>query len=278
MGIVRLLVYTNIWVALAAPSALWFTSTLLGLQTEYPIYFFVFFATLFTYNIQRLYKAGKYYAFSEQFRHRWVIRHEKPLYILTLLSGTTLFFLLFFVPFSYLLWLAPAGLVSAMYFIPFFGTGASKKRLRDTPFLKIFLVAFVWSWVSVAAIGITAGKPVVEWVHLTLFQFFFCFALTIPFDIRDARFDAREGLKTFVSQWGVGCAKIFAVACFLLALAALFFSSVSGMQFLILAVYIFIAAICVGIASSQSHELYYGFWLDGIFLLQGPLVYLAVYI
>lgn len=275
MKLIRWLVYSNVWVSLVAPSMLWFGAIMLGESLGKELYAFVFSATLFTYNIQRLYKASDYLAPDTLERHKWIWEHRRMLQFITLLAGLSTFVCLFFVPYTYLLWLIPAGLVSALYFIPFFGEKPKQKRLRDVPFLKIGLVAFVWTWISIVGVALMADKPFSQWWGLAAFQFLFCFGLTVPFDIRDAAFDLQEGTKTFVSHWGERGAKLMATACFIIGLLCLAVSPVHGSLFLVLVMYMFVAAFSVWFTSPRRHELYYGFWLDGIFLFQGAVVFAA---
>lgn len=272
MAIIRWIVYSNVWVSLVAPSMLWSTSMLLDVILPPILYVFVFASTLFTYNVQRLYKAEDFLAPDTLYRHRWIWEHRRILQAITLMSGMVAFVCLFLVPFMFLLWLMPAVLVSIFYFIPFYG---KKKRLRDIPLLKINLVAFVWSWATVACVCLMLEKPIMEWIGLLGFQFLFCFGLTVPFDIRDARFDKAEGIKTFVSQWGINNSKWFSTLCFVFALGCLFFFQMPAAVFFFICLYISLATVSLWFASPQRHELYYGFWLDGIFLMQGPVVFVA---
>jgi 4-hydroxybenzoate polyprenyltransferase len=278
MALVRWIVYSNLWVSLVAPSMLWSTSILMGKKLDESFYVFVFSATLFTYNIQRLYKATDFISNSVLYRHRWIWENRKALWLLTYLSGISTIVCLFFVPFQFLLWLLPAGIISAFYFIPFYRSGKKWKRLRDIPLLKIVLVSLVWAWVSVFCVAKMLGKPQVVWVPVFVFQFFFCFAVTVPFDIRDAEFDKAEGTKTFVSIWGANKAKWLSTVCFAISLAGLYFLDLPLLSFLTLILFFVLGCISVWFSSSSRHELYYGFWLDGLFIFQGPVTFFAVYI
>ena len=278
MALIRWIVYSNLWVSLVAPSMLWSTAVLLGEKLDGSIYVFVFSATLFTYNIQRLYKATDFISNSVLYRHRWIWENRKALWLLTYLSGLSTAICLFFVPFCFLAWLFPAGIISAFYFIPFYRSGNKWKRLRDVPLLKIVLVSFVWAWVAVFCVAQILEKPKDTWIPVFVFQFFFCFAVTIPFDIRDAKFDRAEGTKTFVSIWGVNKAKCLSATCFIISLAALYFSDLPLLSFLVIILFFVFGCVSVWFSSPSRHELYYGFWLDGLFILQGPVMFSAVYI
>jgi len=278
MAFIRWIVYSNLWVSLVAPSMLWSTAVLLGVELDVSFYIFVFSATLFTYNIQRLYKAADFISDSVLYRHRWIWENRKTLWLLTYLSGISTIICLFLVPFHFLVWVFPAGIISALYFIPFYRSGNKWKRLRDVPLLKIVLVSFVWAWVTVFCMAQILVKPHEAWVPVFIFQFFFCFAVTVPFDIRDAEFDYAEGTKTFVSIWGVNKAKCLSTVCFIFSLLGLYCSGLPLLSFWVVTLFFVFGCVSVWFASPKRHELYYGFWLDGLFILQGPVMFSAVYI
>jgi len=257
---------------------LWLTAMVLGEEPHPMWYVFVYASTLFTYNIQRLFKASEYLGPQILGRHRWIWEHRPVLHVLTVLSGCVALVCLFYVPFGFLLWLLPSGFISALYFIPFYRTGGRWKRLRDVPLLKINLVAFTWAWTLVAAPALVFQKPVEGWWALLVFEFFFCFGVTVPFDIRDSQHDRSEGTRTFVSEWGVARVRWFSIVSLLTGLLPLLwagFPLAVGLAFVFL---VLAAGVSVLFASETRDELYYGFWLDGLIVVQGPVVWVALYL
>lgn len=252
---------------------LWMTALLLRLEFSPALYIFVYAATLFTYNIQRLFKAGAYLEPQILGRHRWILERRPALHALTVLAGLVMSGCVFFVPLRFLLWLLPAGCISLLYFVPFISSGQNRKRLREVPLLKINLVGFTWVWALLVAPALTYGvSPNMFW-SLAVFEFFLCFGLTVPFDIRDSRHDRQEGTRTFVSEWGVRLAKGFSVASLLTGLFFLLFAGLGLPVFLFFVTWVLLACFSVSFASENRDELYYGFWLDGFIVLQGPLLY-----
>lgn len=271
----RWLVFSNVWVALAAPSILGMTALLFGFRPGTALYVFVYAATLFTYNIQRLFKAGDYLGPQTLGRHRWIWDHRPVLHTVTALAALTALVCVFFIPFDFLMWLSPAAFISALYFIPFYPSEGKWKRLRDIPLLKINLVGFTWTWALVAAPALTFGIPWQAWWPLFGFEFFLCFGLTVPFDIRDAKHDRAEGTRTFVSEWGVRRAKWFSVASMLTALFFLPFGNFPISAYIVLIFLVLGASFSVYFATEDRDELFYGFWLDGFIVAQGPLIFLS---
>lgn len=79
-------------------------------------------------------------------------------------------------------------------------------RLRDIPFLKLFLIAAVWSGSSVLlpAVELGAIAAIDEKVKFLFYlQFLFIFIITLPFDINDLRVDTSIGLRTLPSILGI---------------------------------------------------------------------------
>lgn len=267
MRLLRTLVYGNVWVALAAPSMLWVTALQFSLKPEPVWFFFVFFATLFTYNMQRLFMAGRYLSPQLLGRHAWIMRYRKGLFGLTFSALLALVFCLFFIPLVYVLYLLPSGFFSLLYVLPVWG----QKRLRDLPFVKIILVAFTWSWALVAAPSLVFGLLPQQWLPLFGFEFLLCFGLTVPFDVRDAEHDREVGTRTFVTALGLPLAKKLSLFCFVLAALFVWLGGmmpVSAFMLLLLA-----GTLAVWYNRPGRSDLYYGFALDGIFVVQGLVLY-----
>ncbi|PSR09610.1 MAG: hypothetical protein DA408_21405 [Bacteroidetes bacterium] len=118
-----------------------------------------------------------------------------------------------------LLLLAPSGIALA-YVLPLL----NGRRLRDLPYLKIFLIAIAWSWITVVTPAHVAGVSLnwpVAWMLVE--RCCFIFAITIPFDIRDLAMDEQAGVSTLPRHWGIAKAKqmaYLALAGMLLAVAA----------------------------------------------------------
>src|SRR5690606_39484239 len=94
------------------------------------------------------------------------------------------------------------GFVSFFYSIPLSGLG-----LRTIPFLKLFLIAFVWAGSSIGLL-LVVHHSLIQYQLLFFSVFFFVIGITIPFDIRDKSTD-ESGLKTIPQVIGILPSKIF---------------------------------------------------------------------
>ena len=89
---IRFLVFSNILVAFSVLAFTLSTEILLGIEANYKVSQFVFCATLFAYNFQRVVRIekGKYHI-----RKEWLNRHKIAIYGLMLLGGLMSAYLFF---------------------------------------------------------------------------------------------------------------------------------------------------------------------------------------
>ncbi|MCC6584897.1 MAG: UbiA family prenyltransferase, partial [Chitinophagales bacterium] len=87
-------------------------------------------------------------------------------------------------------------------------------RLRDFPFVKIFLIALVWSLTSVVLPALENNINLLERRDVLVVlaaQFVYILFITLPFDINDAQVDKASGIKTIPSVFGIRFSKITAL-------------------------------------------------------------------
>jgi len=87
------------------------------------------------------------------------------------------------------------------YFFPILKINRQAFSIRQIPYLKIFFISIIWSFTTVIPtafefqIDITDSRIYIALIS----RFFFIFAITLPFDIRDHLQDKREGLVTLAN-------------------------------------------------------------------------------
>ncbi len=242
---------------------------------------FVFFATLLVYNLNLLegMKSLKTSAF-RSVRHNWIVKHEKFIWAFSFLSLIISVGELTALKRDTLIFLLVPGLFALGYAVPIKLPGVKTIRLREVPFVKIFLVAWVWG-------TFTVGLPLVQQGGLSeLFQlksfliFFaravFIFAITIPFDIRDLAYDSDKSVVTIPSRFGIEQSKYFSL--FLLFV----FTVISFIRFqagfcdlpvlFALLISAFTTAGLVMMINIKRKELFYSGFMEGTMLLQWVLV------
>lgn len=275
---IDLILYSNLWIAIAALAMALQTQLFLFGRLQYSPYFpFLFCGTLFLYAIHRIVGLQKSEPFQEKGRY-WVIAtfksHIRFYAGLSALVGAYFFFQL---DLSFQLSLFAPALLSLAYVIPLF---AGKKRLRDFHFIKIFLIALVWTWLTVIMPAIYYS---LEFQLCTLLMVLertcFVFAITIPFDIRDLEIDRFNKVKTLPYRLGIKKSK--AIALVSLAMA-LFFAwlnyytlGISLLQWLAYGLSCLVAAWLVLKSSTSQHDYFYTGLMDGTMILQAGLVFLV---
>lgn len=267
MKLLSRLVYSNLWVALAAPSVLYVHAVTLDSEFPTEMYVFVFFGVLFTYNIQRLYLTDTFLSPELLTRHRWIIENRPYLWFITFSSILPMLFCIPRLPLRFLLFLTPAMVLSVLYFLPILPGG---KRLRDLPLIKIPLVAITWAWVLIIA---PAEGSMENILPLFLFELLLFFAVTLPFDLRDKLHDQKSGTITWAIRLGEKKTKRLALALVALSLIPLsvFFSSA---PFIPLVLSVSLTGAILFRVNEQRNDLYYGFLLDGSLVIQGPVLWL----
>lgn len=244
---------------------------------------FVFFSTLLVYNLNLLegMKGLKSSAF-RSVRHNWIVKHENFIWAFSVLSLIISVAELTALKKDTLIFLLVPGLFALGYAVPIKLPGMKTIRLRELPFVKIFLVAWVWG-------TLTVGLPIVqqsgtqELVKTESFLLFFSravfiFAITIPFDIRDLAYDNDKHIATIPSRFGIQKSKYFS----LLLLALL--TSISFLRFQFgFCNYTELAALMLSAATTAAliimvtrkrNELFYSGLMEGTMLLQWVIIML----
>jgi len=274
---INLVLYSNLWIALCAVAMVLQTELIFLRKLQWSNYAaFVFTATLFVYALHRVVGLEKVAAFQEKGRFLVISNFKSHIAIYAALAGIACFY--FFVKMA---WWAQVSLVvpsilSLGYVLPIFG---KKRRLRDFNFIKIFLIAIVWSWVTVLIPATYCGQIFsMDLLIMAIERAAFIFALTLPFDIRDLKVDQHTGVKTIPAAIGKKNAKLLAASSLALMLILVqiniangFYLNLNLLPFLLST---FISTIFIYYADDNRHDYLYTAGVDGMMILQGVLVYI----
>lgn len=275
------IINSNIYISLAAVALTIETQIQLGLKPQWhPYLFIIFFATLFEYNLHRLITVLTNKEALNSEKHRWVNENLAGFYVLVAASVVGFAVVAVLAKKEVLITFAPIALVTLFYSLPIPVHSRPWFRLREIPYLKIFLIAMVWS-ASTILLPIVQFSGIFDNTHVALLlteRFFFLFAIAIPFDLRDFDADRREGLKTF-ARFGEKKAMAMSYTALILFFMISVFHFLSRAEIFITFA-LGLSAICTFISfwSPKIRKLphyHYGI-LDGAMLLQGAMV-LAFY-
>jgi len=160
----------------------------IGQERDTLLILWVFMATLCIYTAQRLVKLKSYSLHTEQMA--WVAKQRISLTCIAGISALGTGIIGLMLPFMAMWSLWPWALISLLYALPFIPEGKDKKALRETPGIKIFLIAAVWTGITlVLPMKISGINIGLAEKAMLLERFLFILAITIPFDIRDMKMD-----------------------------------------------------------------------------------------
>ena len=248
---------TNFFVALAV-LCLHLSSQILLNSSNRNISIFIFFATILTYNFQRIIiiKNG-----IDNKKRLWIKKNKKTIYF-TAISSLAISFILFLnfkLPTQ--IAIIVCSIISFLY--PLY--------LRSIPYFKIFIISIVWTFVSITLLVIENDVYIDQNIYyLHISRFCFVFAITIPFDIRDIAIDFKN-IKTIPIRFGekisryIGVIFIFINQFIMLKLYLLDF--ISYQIFYATIVLFFITTILIMQSSSKRKDIYFSFGVESASIL-----------
>lgn len=275
IAFIDLLFYSNLWIALAAYAMAAQTQYLiLGHIEPSPFLGFTFTATLFLYAIHRLVGLSKAKPFQENGRYSVIQRFKTHILLYALIAAGLACYCFMLMPYRLQLGCLFPCFLSLGYVLPLFG---NQRRLRDFNYIKIFLIAISWSWITVLLTAQELSLSSQFAVYLMFVErALFVFAITIPFDIRDLAVDKFNKVKTIPAVWGVKPAKNLAYAALLLSAALIVLSIFTSFYALntgiALLISLAIAVLAVWGSGRYEHDYYYTGFVDGTMLIQALLV------
>ncbi len=199
----RILIASNLWVGLAvcALSMLSFSEPISAVAIFYSA--FLLFGTASAYSYMRWVKLIQGEALPSSPKLGWS-NNLTIAFISTLGMGIiSLAFLKQIISLGLLYALAPGFLIAFLYPLAFPNPHRFFSSLRSIPMLKLFLIAFAWSWLSFGVPHlISEGLWTFHTYLELLMRIILVAALTIPFDVRDLDLDAAQ-LKTIPQLLGL---------------------------------------------------------------------------
>ena len=255
---------SSIHVALAVVSLSWLTLLEFQTSTDKSILYFIFFATITGYNFIKYFGLAK-------FHHRSLANWLKLIQIFSLISFVLMGYYAFQIHIKTYIYLEALGLITFLYAIPFLPRRFlydDKQNLRSVGGIKIYVIAFVWSGVTVFIPLVNNGVYISEEIFITALQrFIFVIVLTFPFEIRDLKFDSLK-LATIPQKIGEQWTKIIGVILLMIFYALEFFKTeVPTKEYLIVLIITLITLFLLVKARRDQGNYYSGFWVEGIPIL-----------
>tara|TARA_B100001250_G_scaffold402058_1_gene414699 strand:+ start:58 stop:876 length:819 start_codon:yes stop_codon:yes gene_type:complete len=253
-SIIQFFINSNIWVAFCV-LGLTASSEILLYTTDFKVTQFVFFATIFVYNFQRIVRINQG---EDHARKDWLTKNKIAVYLLMLFAVTMTICVAFNFKLNTQIAVFFTAVASILY--PFV--------LRKIPFAKIFIISFVWMVSTMMLLVLESNISISQNVILHLVsRFLFVFAITIPFDIRDLKYDAQT-LITIPLFLGASRARLVAVFalffCGIISVFQYFGSALIFPNLLALILLYFVAAILIVKSDQHSGERHFSFWVESL--------------
>lgn len=275
--LIRSLVYSNLFVSICVTVLAHQTYLLLKIPQENSIdvLAFIFCSTFFTYNFQRIYRLQNVDLLRKLIGIRldWILRNRKKLVVATIFSILLSAYFLSKLNINAFILILPLALFSVLYVLPVL---PNKKAIRDLPFAKIFVISSVWSVVMVAipVVNHFGFQGLLEnpFLLLLLEQFFFIFAITLPFDVRDLRYDMASNIKTIPTSIGIKNTIILSYVLLIVFLILKWTQHYSSgqltlSQFVATTITTSITFIIIAFTSIKRGELFFSGLVDGTMIL-----------
>ena len=255
---------SSIHVALSVFSLTWVTLIEYDIPYSKIVLCFIFFATITGYNFVKYFGIAK-------FHHRSLANWLKLIQIFSLCCFLLMCYYGFQLGNTILWYIFGLGIITFLYAIPFLPKRLfldKQHNLRSIGGLKIYLIAFVWSSVTVFLPIINSESSISADVILTGVQrYFYVIVLMFPFEIRDLRYDSLR-LSTVPQKIGVKPTKIIGV----LLLVIIFFLEFFKDELVFLSIGILlIVSIISGLflvySRIEQRPYYSSFWVEGVSIL-----------
>ena len=144
-------------------------------------------------------------------------------------------------------------------------------RLRKIPFSKIFIISLVWTISTMLLLVLENKIPFnSNVIFYLLTRFLFVFAICIPFDIRDIKYDNIK-LKTIPIVFGVSKSKLISFIILLLVIIVSTFQywndklSIGFLIAIILSC--IVSSVFINKSDEKMSDFFFSFWIESLSIL-----------
>ncbi|MEM6515399.1 MAG: hypothetical protein AAF688_04395 [Bacteroidota bacterium] len=254
-------IMSSFHVALAAFSLSYITLLKFGLPFDEDILFFIFFASVTGYNFVKFFGLAK-------FHHRSLTTRLRVIRVFSFFSFLCMAYFFVGLKIEPIMVIAIFALITFLYAVPILPKRLfmdESQRLRSISGLKIYLIALVWSGVTVILPLVNADNFYGEGVLLLIIQIFlFVLAVMLPFEIRDLNYDSLK-LATIPQKIGITRTKILGLILLIAVFILEMLNPISDFKSIVVTG--IIAAVCaiLIIFSRKNQNAYYtSFFVEGL--------------
>ena len=270
-----LILFGNIYVAIGTVCLIQSTIVQLGFNNNLLFFSFLsFFATLFVYNLQRIFYSPKKDTSLHSVRRKWIFENQLSIKFIAAIGFLGVAITFFFNDYKIIFYLSPLLILSIAYFFP-------SIILRRKTWFKLFTLSLVWTMVTAVVPIILSQASLVSFpvlIHI-LTRFCFMIAICIPFDIRDIEIDKTDNISTIPHILGENTTRWIAFSFMLVYILLIIIEHDLWMFNRVTYYALMISAIInlgfVLMSSSKRSEYFYVAGLDGTMIIQGVLLMIS---
>ena len=270
--IFQLIIYSNIYVSICISSLSAATFIIINPNIKITeistVTNFIFFSTLFTYNFHRFVRLKKL----NPIKKKWIQSNKWTLECITAISMIFAIKLFFDLNNITQLVILAIGMICLSY--PYV--------IRKIPYIKVFVIAFVWTIVSCLIEGLENNIELdLAYLLHILARFFFVISITIPFDIRDLNLDQKTILTIPVilgEKNSILCSKIMLMVSAFLYLLLYYLNSIEIIHLCALILGSLFTLTILMKVSNKKNDVFYSFWLESSSLVVYIILFLYSWI
>ena len=254
-------IFKHIHVGLAVYALSFITLIQLNIPTDENLLNFILFASITGYNFVKYFGLAK-------FHHRSLANWLRVIQVFSLICFILMVYYLLKLKFITILIVCLMGLITFFYATPFLPKRLfvdNNYNLRTITGLKVYVIALVWTVVTVTIPIVNTNYPVDFDVMIMSFQrYLFVVVLILPFDIRDLRYDSLK-LATIPQKLGIRNTKFLGVLLLVVFLLLEFLKdTLSYNQVTIKFAITLVTALFIVFSSKDRGRAYSAFWVEGL--------------
>jgi hypothetical protein len=251
----------SIHVALSVYALTWITLIEFGVSYDESVLYFNFFGTITGYNFVKYFGLAK-------FHHRSLANWLKVIQLFSLICFAALCYYAIQLETKTWAFILVLGTITFFYAVPFLPRKVfvdSNQNLREISGLKIYVIALVWSAVTVLLPIVDNDLTITADVLITVLQrFVLVLVLMIPFEIRDLRYDSLK-LSTIPQRIGLKNTKLIGVILLMVFFLSEFMKDETNQTLAILmGVVMFITLLFIIFSKENQGKYYSAFWVEGL--------------
>ncbi|MEL0644672.1 hypothetical protein V6251_09780 [Olleya sp. Ti.3.14] len=252
---------SSIHVALAVYALSWITLKKLNINYDATILYFNFFATITGYNFVKYFGIAKWH-------HRSLANWLKVIQLFSFICFSLMLYFGLQLKQNTVLLILGFGVVTFLYAIPILPKKwylDTQQNLRDISGLKVYVIALVWSGVTVVLPLLDSNGVFNQDAIITIIQnFILVIALMLSFEIRDLNYDSLK-LATIPQKIGVKNTKRLGYVLVLLFYFVEYFKdNIDATGLLFQCVISIILCVFIYFANEDRNAYYTSFWVEAL--------------